>query len=1283
MLVNVSLMGQSGVIRGTVVNQDDFSELWEKFEHFELYKIDSDKVNDLLAEDSEHLNIHLKLGSYDWNMSLYPHDIRSDSYTALTQINGQTVEIEKLPNITYRGELKGIQGSDVRMGVMTDMLLGTVTVAGEEYFIENLDNLVAGAPQDVYIVYNTSSVIPDPNTTCGMDRVHHMQDLHDKDHDHGQDHSEEIQGEGSEEAVALACYEVVTALACDVAFTSANGGPGGAQGRMIAILNLVQTNYDDEFLHEIQFLLGPTFIPTSSNPGSWNFGSIGSLLSSFRNWGNGGGFGSTSYTVATMWTNRSYGGVIGLAYLTALCSGNRYNICVNYTSNTNGLRNLQAHELGHNFSFTHDPSGSPHIMAPAVNGSNTWSGQSQSQFASRVPFSCMGPCSGGVPPVADFSATPIQGCRPMIVQFTDLSSNTPTQWRWTFPGGSPATSSSPNPRITYNVPGRYDVILEATNAAGTGIEQRRSYIEVGDMPIANFDANIVLDEVIFVDRSIVYGTGSYFWDFGDGNFSNDSNPVHEYENDGIYLVTLTIETNCGISTFQRSVEIVTPPTAMFTAIPTEGCVGSVVEFLNESSDNVLSYRWDFEAGNPRTATIENPIVKYDTAGVFEVTLVVTNSRYQDVERRVGYITIDSSSVADFDAVVDTLEVQFDNMSSHGREYEWHFGDGSTSRQMDPMHIYPEDSIYEVTLITTNFCDEDTIVKNITVGVLPTAAFMADTQIACVNSMIQFEDMSSDNTKRILWQFEGGSPATSTDANPTVLYEQTGTFNVTLIATNALGRDTLEEQMYITIEDVPESGFSFTRNGFEITFINESTSATSYSWDFGDGNTSTDEAPVHTYQQDGDYNVILVATSACGVDTIEQVVSISNFPNANFSADQTDGCVPFTVNLQNLSSTNAESYEWSIPGGSPSTSTDENPVVSFNNPGLYRVTLVAKNAFGNDTLVRLDYIDVLDVPEADFNFTLNGFTVDFEETAEYAAEYEWDFGDGGMSNMASPSHTYNDEGEYDVILIVRNRCGADTMMQTILVTPRPVVGFSQDVNSICIGEEIQYTDQTGNNPTSWEWQFEGGDPSTSTDQNPLVRYDAPGVYDVILSATNQFGTNVDTFQQVVEAFDDPYAEFTSIPRGISVEFVNNSDQFGNINWDFGDGSNSTEFEPVHRFPRPGTYVVELSVENPCGVDTYSQEVFVRYLDVDFPIISPPPSPNPSNGFVSVTHIGEPADEITIFVSGIDGQLQEVLSSSFHKGQMTADLDLSDLAPGTYLMFFKTDKETRMTKIVIQE
>ena len=419
MMVNLSLMGQNGAIKGTSVDQNDFSDLWEKFEHFELYEISSNQLNEVVVNNSENLNLHLELGSHDWDMVLYAHDIRGESYKALTEINGETVEIESLPNITYRGELKGVQGSDVRMGAMQGMLLGTVTINGEEYFLENLDNLVEGAPEDVYIVYNTSSVIPDPNTTCGMDRVHHMQDLHNNedDHDHGHQPGEINEGEGSEEAVSLACYEVVTALACDVAFTNANGGSGGAQGRMIAILNLVQTNYDNEFIHEIQFVLGPTFIPTSTNPGAWNFGSIGSLLSSFRNWGNGGGFGSTAYTVATMWTNRRYGGVIGLAYLTALCSGNRYNICVNYTSNTNGLRNLQAHELGHNFSFTHDPSGSPHIMAPAVNGSNTWSGQSQGQFAARVPFSCMGPCAGGAPPVADFSATPLRGCRPMIVQY--------------------------------------------------------------------------------------------------------------------------------------------------------------------------------------------------------------------------------------------------------------------------------------------------------------------------------------------------------------------------------------------------------------------------------------------------------------------------------------------------------------------------------------------------------------------------------------------------------------------------------------------------------------------------------------------------------------------------------------------------------------------------------------------------------------------------------------------------------------------------------------------------
>ena len=853
------------------------------------------------------------------------------------------------------------------------------------------------------------------------------------------------------------------------------------------------------------------------------------------------------------------------------------------------------------------------------------------------------------------------------------------------PGGTPGTSTQQNPVITYTMPGRYDVELQVTNPGGSNTELKRFFIDVGDVAIGGFDANVILNEVFFEDESIVYGTGQYLWDFGDGNFSTDQNPTHTYNLDGVYIVTLTITTPCGSNTFQKSVEIVTPPVAEFRSDTTEMCVGTFITFTNLSSYNAESYTWVFHGGQPQTSTDENPTVKYDTAGLWTVELIAKNSRYQDLEKKTAYIRVDTNSVADFTPDVDssTLEVMFMNESPNARTFKWDFGDDETSTESNPTHTYEKDSIYTVQLITSNFCGDDTTEQTIQVGMLPSAKFSADAPAGCLPHTVNFSDSSSANTMSRIWTFEGGSPATSTDENPVVTYNAVGDYKVTLVAVNCLGNDTLVEEMYVTIDEEPTSDFDFTRSGYDISFSSQSTGGDTYNWDFGDGENSNEENPMHTYQGDGDYTVILIVSNGCGMDTVEKVVSLSNRPNANFTADNNQGCVPMTIQLENLSSTNSLDYEWIIPGGSPSTSTEENPTVTFNNPGLYRITLVANNAFGSDTVVKRDFIEVLDIPEADFSFGLNGFSIDFEQDSKYGRTYLWDFGDGETSDLEDPNHVYMDEGVYKVILIVSNICGDDTVSKDVTVTPRPIVSFSGSKTEICYGDTVRFMDNSANAPTSWLWTFEGGDPTSSTDQNPVVVYDTPGKYRVQLEATNQFGTNESVMDEYITVYGDPISLFDYKGQGIRANFKNDSEEYGTFLWEFGDGETSTEFEPSHLYKRPGTYTVILTVTNACGEDVYMTNVKVKHEGVTFPFPSPPPVPNPSNGLVTLEFNGQASLGLEVLISDMKGNMQSIHKGDFLSGSFKSEFDLTHLSEGSYMIFFKTDHDVRMSKLIIQK
>ena len=138
---------------------------------------------------------------------------------------------------------------------------------------------------------------------------------------------------------------------------------------------------------------------------------------------------------------------------------------------------------------------------------------------------------------------------------------------------------------------------------------------------------------------------------------------------------------------------------------------------------------------------------------------------------------------------------------------------------------------------------------------------------------------------------------------------------------------------IVVDDVPDASFTEIVNDLTVDFTNNTTDATSYSWDFGDGNGSTDSDPSHTYDMDGTYTVILIASNSCGDDTTSLEVEISNAPSAGFIADVTNGCVPLTVNFTNQSSANTETWNWSFPGGTPASSTEENPTVVYDVAGV--------------------------------------------------------------------------------------------------------------------------------------------------------------------------------------------------------------------------------------------------------------------------------------------------------------------------------------------------------------
>ena len=817
-------------------------------------------------------------------------------------------------------------------------------------------------------------------------------------------------------------------------------------------------------------------------------------------------------------------------------------------------------------------------------------GYGNNMYVDNVRFTSS--CVVQNPPVALFSGVPTEGCFPLVVSFFDQSINTPSAWIWSFPGGTPATSSLQNPTVVYANPGNYSVTLTAINAAGSDTETISGMITVQGPPVASFTSVNNNGTVDFTNTST--GTNlTYQWSFGDGEGSALPNPSHTYTDDGTYTIVLVVTGPCGQDVFEQTIFVESLPVAGFSALETDVCVGDTVSFVDESSSNAISWDWSFPGGTPSTSDLANPQIVYDTVGIFPVTLIVTSTAGDDTLTLNDYITVDPLATAGFTSLVSGNDVTFTNTSVDATAYNWTFGDGATSTETNPTHTYASDGTYIVELIATNDCGSDTITQEVVLSSLPQAGISSDVNTGCVPLTVNFLDLSTANTTSWLWTFEGGTPATSTDQNPSIDYNTPGVFDVTLIATNANGSDTVSLPDYVLVNDVPSSDFVFNINEQVVTFVNQSVDADSYLWDFGDGTTNTSSDPVYDYGADGIYTVSLIATNNCGSDTLSQEIEIATLPEAGFISDNQGGCLPVEIQFTDTSSVNTDSWLWTFEGGTPSTSTDQNPTIEYNTAGVFDVTLVATNANGSDTVSFADYVMVSDVPSIDFIFNINGQVVTFVNQSVDADSYLWDFGDGTTDTSSDPVYDYGADGIYTVSLIATNNCGSDTLSQEIEIATLPEAGFISDNQGGCLPVEVQFTDASSVNTDSWLWTFEGGTPVSSTDQNPLVSYDTEGIFDVQLIVTNELGSDTLLLEDYIETFALPVPSFTSSGSGLDIDFTNNSQFADSYFWDFGDTNSSTEVDPSHTYGDVGIYTVILFAINSCDTVSITETLNVNF------------------------------------------------------------------------------------------
>lgn len=410
-------------------------------------------------------------------------------------------------------------------------------------------------------------------------------------------------------------------------------------------------------------------------------------------------------------------------------------------------------------------------------------------------------------------------------------------------------------------------------------------------------------------------------------------------------------------------------------------------------------------------------------------------------------------------------------------------------------------------------------------------------------------------------------------------------------------------------DAPVANLSFATgcsnpiNFTDATTISGGPTIISWQWDFGDGNTSTQQNPSNNYAQQGTYVVSLIATSSLGCpDTITKYISINAIPIANFSS--TTICEGQTTNFTDLSSiSNGSIASWLWDFGDGNSDNTQNPSHQYASAGTYTASLSITT--DSNCTGQISYpVEVSSTPVA--SFTTNDICLNTAAvltntstiTFGSIAIYNWDMGDGTTYiNSTNVTHQYASANNYTVSLTATSTGGcAATMTQILNVYAIPSASFS--ANNVCLGLAVPFSDlsTTNGSITNWEWNFNNG--ITSSEQNPNPVFTTPGQINASLVITDNNGCT-DTATNAVNVYPMPLVSYSvqDICLKEPASFIDlSSIASGSIvswQWDFNDGNTSTLTNPTHNYAIEGTYSTQLVVisDNGC-LDSLEQIITVN-------------------------------------------------------------------------------------------
>lgn len=759
-------------------------------------------------------------------------------------------------------------------------------------------------------------------------------------------------------------------------------------------------------------------------------------------------------------------------------------------------------------------------------------------------------------PIASFEYAPSNPKTTDTIRFTDRSSDDTLVvlrlWRF----GDEGSSVLPNPTHRFTTPGAYVVTLNVTD---TDRQQSETslIITVGNAePVPDFDfwPKIVTTQtmVAFTDESTDTDGSitSYAWDFGDGDVSDDRNPIHKFNASGAITVTLTTTDNLGgVSSISKIIDVRnTPPLARFNYSPNDIMTLVPVQFQDnsEDSDGVVVHReWKF--GDGSNATGAAPVHVYGRPGLYTVSLTATDNAGDSDTTTTQLSVRNRLPIVDFawtpNGSPADRPVHFTSLATDPDGtiliYEWNFGDGTSAVEPNPTHFFQRSGNYNVTLtVTDNSLERNS--TTILVGIanaLPRAAFAMNPNPAFRGADITLADTSTDpDGDQIVnrtWRIAGEDPI------------------------------------------------------YDLQIVH------------------------HTFTVSGEYPVSLTVRDSAGSEGMaSSTLRVVNRPpvidNVTVSPDfaAVDAPVRFNASGRDLDAQPSDpplTYEWRFSDGPVLMGAEVERI--FNAPGRITATVRATDSEGAvsnplTTVVNVDFA----VPNVVFTWTpgppsavpSNNDPIQFQSSSSSLngpiTTTRWDFKDGTTADGLIVNHTYARGGTYLVRLTVTdNRSRTNSLELPVIVNSDPTPAFEFQPGGIIPRDSpVSFSDHSsdtdGDAITSWSWDF--GDGGFSNEQHPTHNFSIPGRHNVTLSVTDARGATGTLTKNLRIANERPVARWTAPTGAVAGEaasFLDNSfDPDGTPilawSWNFGDASTSVLQNPSHVFAASGRYTVSLVVND---------------------------------------------------------------------------------------------------------